>query len=136
MVKEYPCATGPGHAERELTALMSRTIQSVQTRALQIFVEGANGCLSNDVTRRRYRECGNRHAARACLEQHEPERIGAAWEHEHIGGCVDFGQGFTLLRANEYGIRKFPRQAAPCRAFADDQLCPGQVELQKSVKVF
>src|SRR5262245_43979361 len=42
MVEEYPCALGPGHAEREVAAFIPRAIECVETCAPQIVVENAD----------------------------------------------------------------------------------------------
>ena len=53
VLQEYPCAVGPGHAKREVAAVLARAFQRAEAGAAQILIEHANRRFPDDVARRR-----------------------------------------------------------------------------------
>ena len=94
------------------------------------------GACADHVARRGGRKSRDRHAARQRLQQHQAEGVGAAREHEHVGGGVDLGQRLALARAEKHRVGIGLRELSARRPIADHELGAGQIELEKRLEIF
>ena len=117
VLEEYPRARRPGHVRAQNRGILRVSIPAHRGMRGADPHRARQPALSDHVARRRSGKCSNRHAARQCLQQHEPEGVGAARKHEDVGRSVDFGQRLAVPRPEKHRLRKFPRQRrrAPAR---------------------
>ena len=76
MLQKYPRAFGPGHAKREVPAVLPLEVQRLEARTAQVLVEASDRRTSCHVARSRRRKRSQRQAAGQSFQQHETERVG------------------------------------------------------------
>jgi len=83
--------------------------------------------------RRCHRERRNRQPACQRFQQHQTERIGAAWKHEDISARIDGGEFRAVFGAEENRVAVAGFQPRTRRTVADHHLGSRQVQPQKCV---
>jgi len=118
-----------------LPARVTGNRERAEARGAQIVVENGDRRRPDDVLRRRHREPGNRQPACQRFQQHQTERIGAAWKHEDVGARIDGGEFRAMFGAEENRVAVAGFQPRTRRTVADHDLGSRQVQRQKCVHV-
>jgi hypothetical protein len=100
-------------------------------RRAEVLTQRAQFRPGDDVHRPGDRVRGHRQPARQRLDQHHPERVRPAREHEQIRRRVHLAESFALPVAEEHRVRVLPLQFRPRRAVADDELRASRLEPQE-----
>jgi hypothetical protein len=131
MTQELFRGSAPAKPRSVRAADFARDIQRRHCRSPQIPIQRSGATISDHVQWTGDRQCRYREPASHCLEQHKPEGLGTARQHEHIGRRIVPDQRFALLSSGKihFGIAAFHfRQQV---AIADDEFRARQIELQK-----
>ncbi|ABA51161.1 hypothetical protein BURPS1710b_1413 [Burkholderia pseudomallei 1710b] len=110
-------------------------LQRLEARLAQIVVHRARAAVAEHVDGARHRIGGDGRAARERFEQHEPERVGAAREHEHVGCRIYLGELRLRQHAEVIRLRIARFELGERGALARDPFRAGQVELQERLDV-
>src|SRR5215467_15598939 len=84
MTEELARAGVPRARQRKIAAGRARDVERFEARDLEILMQHAHRMATDYVARAGHRIGRDRNAAGERLELHNAERVGLAWEHEHI----------------------------------------------------
>ena len=116
IVEELARALLPGETHGMFARLLARDGQRLEAGRPQILVEHARAG-RDDIDRPGHGISRDRQAAGHRLDHHDPERVGARGEDEHVRARIDVGQRFALLGAEKMrvAVAALEARGAPAR---------------------
>ncbi len=125
----------PGELGRVCDSVLRLQAERPAARGTEVLVERTGRPLADHIERTRYRVGGHRQPASHGFDQHQPEGIGTAREHEDTRLPVDLGELGVRLHAKEGRVGVALPQRLDRRPAASDPLLAWQFEVEEGLDV-